>query len=1002
MIDWIKVELPLGGIDRKTDAPHVIPGRVTNLENARFSAPGAYTKRKAYDTLPLNLIGGGTIGEVPRAMAQHQDELVTVSDHALHSYSQQAILWSESKGRPPKFHVDRTATIRADGNTAASFVYDPDMATVNGMTVVTWSDTGPSWGWAIIDEGTRQVLSVAVGRTGSRPVPVAVGSSVVIVYFDTALKYQLFSAFVAGASGTLPSVSGTSSLFDVAPMGGAAYFLVAVDDNAGNVDVHLYDETVTQAATTAIVVNPTKSIAVMGTTLEDVYVACDDGTDTEVYVRSAADLTAVAGPTTFATATIADRIGLCRIDANTALLAWDAPPAAGDVVDVAYRTVNDSATVSAAGAVDIEYTQLAARPFMADGRGYVPVLYDDTVDATDSTAYLYEIFDGSALIEPYLVAVSGRGVANAHSAQHVPHVMSAATGKYSYAQEVAIDFAALDDGSFKTDSTAVDRIDFDAASASRFRTAAWGGALFVAGAVPMLYDGVRVFDAGHTMRPPKPGVDANAAAAGSLFDEAGAGTNIYRWRLVWEWTDSAGLRHRSAPSAAATSATVIGTGGRLKADVTIPIIVPGNRHAHLSEPKCYVYRNIADPAEGDATLYYLSGVAAPSSNATTSTYTDNVTDANIKLNEPLYTDGAILDNSGPPPCKTVVAHRERLWVAGLEDAEEIRFSKRRALGLAPEFNEGLSVRIPGAVKITALASVDSTLVAFSPRGIYLINGDGPADTGLPGIRDSLNVSSLTSDVGCDAPRSIVSTPSGVMFQSGKGIYLLDSALQLSKAGAIVDRVLDTYSTVTGAALRANETEVVFAVSDANAGTETRFLVYDYFTDNWSVDKLSYQTDANSIIEYTGAAISPPRLTWTADSGAIYQEQTDYDEGEAWIPMVVETAPIALDTIAGWQKVRSVTLIGRKLGSHSLKVSFEYDNDDDTVSAYTDSVTRTDTQMQTSSYPVKVHLPRQKMRTLRIKVEDDHDTNNEGYSLSSIVLEAGIKRGAVKLPATSKG
>jgi hypothetical protein len=245
----------------------------------------------------------------------------------------------------------------------------------------------------------------------------------------------------------------------------------------------------------------------------------------------------------------------------------------------------------------------------------------------------------------------------------------------------------------------------------------------------------------------------------------------------------------------------------------------------------------------------------------------------------------------------------------------------------------------------------------------------------------------------------------MMFQSGKGIYLLDRALKMHKSGAVVERVLDTYTTVTGAALRANRTEVIFAVSDATAGTNIRLLRYDYFTDQWAVDQVQYTGDPSSLIEYDGAAesTSPTIIMAVPDDTLCYQEQTTYSEGgESPYSLIVETAPLALDTIAGWQRVRSVTLVGESKASHSLVVDFEYDNDSDTVSAWDDTVTRTAAQVAASGYPIKIHLPRQKMRTLRVRVRDTHAAGTQGFELSSIVFDAGFKSGPVKLPETSKG
>jgi len=45
---------------------------------------------------------------------------------------------------------------------------------------------------------------------------------------------------------------------------------------------------------------------------------------------------------------------------------------------------------------------------------------------------------------------------------------------------------------------------------------------------------------------------------------------------------------------------------------------------------------------------------------------------------------------------------------------------------------------------------------------------------------------IPTDTGTINPRSIVLTPMGIMYQSEKGIYLLDRSLQVSYIGADVE------------------------------------------------------------------------------------------------------------------------------------------------------------------------------------------------------------------------
>lgn len=58
-----------------------------------------------------------------------------------------------------------------------------------------------------------------------------------------------------------------------------------------------------------------------------------------------------------------------------------------------------------------------------------------------------------------------------------------------------------------------------------------------------------------------------------------------------------------------------------------------------------------------------------------------------------------------------------------------------------------------------------------------MQGNGPDATGANS--DYGDPTLITSDVGCINDNSVVIMPQGLMFQSAKGIYLLDQSLKLN-------------------------------------------------------------------------------------------------------------------------------------------------------------------------------------------------------------------------------
>ena len=70
--------------------------------------------------------------------------------------------------------------------------------------------------------------------------------------------------------------------------------------------------------------------------------------------------------------------------------------------------------------------------------------------------------------------------------------------------------------------------------------------------------------------------------------------------------------------------------------------------------------------------------------------------------------------------------------------------------------------------------MDDKLIIFKKDAIYYITGTGPDNTGANGTFSDATF--ITSTVGCANPSSIVLMPNGIMFQSDKGIWLLDRQL----------------------------------------------------------------------------------------------------------------------------------------------------------------------------------------------------------------------------------
>ena len=80
--------------------------------------------------------------------------------------------------------------------------------------------------------------------------------------------------------------------------------------------------------------------------------------------------------------------------------------------------------------------------------------------------------------------------------------------------------------------------------------------------------------------------------------------------------------------------------------------------------------------------------------------------------------------------------------------------------------------------------MDGRLVVFKRAVIQAITGAGPNDLGQGAFNPPQAASTA---IGTSIPGSVVAMPDGIMFQSSKGIWLLDRGLGLTYVGAPVEQ-----------------------------------------------------------------------------------------------------------------------------------------------------------------------------------------------------------------------
>ena len=220
------------------------------------------------------------------------------------------------------------------------------------------------------------------------------------------------------------------------------------------------------------------------------------------------------------------------------------------------------------------------------------------------------------------------------------------------------------------------------------------------------------------------GATATAVAGGGLAD------GDYFYYVVYEWIDDNGHKMRSAPFA--VDMVTAGAGNNW-VELKLPYLKLTNKQgltASSRPPAIVLYRAAGSL---DAVPYRVTPLPAGTTweNSTDPTvaymtYTDKVDTSTISGNEILYTFGGVSPDEIPPPFSCVVAHRGRYFGAA---GAKLWFTKQYTFDSVPGFNSLNVISVSDGDDITGLASLDSALIVFKSGGIFIINGEGPSDSG---------------------------------------------------------------------------------------------------------------------------------------------------------------------------------------------------------------------------------------------------------------------------------
>lgn len=246
---------------------------------------------------------------------------------------------------------------------------------------------------------------------------------------------------------------------------------------------------------------------------------------------------------------------------------------------------------------------------------------------------------------------------------------------------------------------------------------------------------------------------------------AGASNLTYTYRFYHKYTYVVGARTfvdlgpTTEVQVTDATATAIGV-GNAAAITSIPVLANTTVDNYdTTAVKIVVTRTIA----GGVDFFYVGEVT----NGTT-TFNDEVPDATLLNNEPIYTEGGVVDNDPPPLCKLVHVTEDVGFYADIKEGSEV-YANRLRQSIPGDIDSS-----PGDFycevesDIVGLSSVKGQPILACTRGVFRVDGrfDELGRGGLIPQR-------ISDTASCVSSQSVVQTLEGVFWWGEDAIYFTD-------------------------------------------------------------------------------------------------------------------------------------------------------------------------------------------------------------------------------------
>jgi hypothetical protein len=514
----------------------------------------------------------------------------------------------------------------------------------------------------------------------------------------------------------------------------------------------------------------------------------------------------------------------------------------------------------------------------------------------------------------------------------------------------------------------------------------------------------------------------------------GVDTGLRNYVAVFESVDAQGRRHLSRIS------NPFAISKANSHDVDVAVNYP-NLSDHVSELapvsgtssttgyafKVHVYRTVAG---GTQYFRLRTQTVTVANNLTTYiTFVDSVSDASLAGFELLYrqpgTLNTPLDRYSPTASSCCVRHKDRVFIARGND---VYYSSFDVFGEAPWFNPAFTFKVIGGVgDIVAMSSIEGLLVVFKENAIFVVDGDGPPESGGNGTEFS-PPRKLMTELGCTDARTVVSTDDGIMFLSSRGLELLDRNLTVSWIGRNMVNTLATYPYPGGGAFDTTSGRCVWVFADTLSGVYPGqissvasgvVVVYDINSNAWSRYKLNqsafgygyaYQDVTYADVGASGQSIASAGRLAYIDTGQLYLESGHVD--------VVSTGTnvfIPLEIQVGWVKgtskqdrlrVTDLMIAAIRNANCTVTASYAADYSPSWITpsswVWTPSVTSALTFVQLNG-----NVPKEAVQAISFKLVTSDPTptsfgDGSQMDIFGLSVRVGMRGGGAKVPVAQKG